>query len=227
MPAWAALARSASSIELHGLRSSRRGRKRKPAMDTERHTDVRGDSTSSVGEAAAPLSQPHAPGTSPVRPLERTHDGDAYTLALRADYEALARENKILREELAQRRLAATRFRRLFELPLIGISIASPDRHMLDVNQKFCDMLGYSKEELTGKLVREITHPDDYGKGSQYRSQQTVISPRALPLACIGAEPQAQRRVCMASAKRLNRANAPPCVPVMAWSYGKSVVALS
>ena len=75
MPARAALARSASSIELHALRSSRRSRKRKPAMDTERHTDVRGDSTSSVGEAAAPLSQPHAPGTSPVRPLERTHDG--------------------------------------------------------------------------------------------------------------------------------------------------------
>ncbi|HYL17410.1 MAG TPA: PAS domain-containing protein, partial [Burkholderiales bacterium] len=140
-------------------------------MDTERHSAVRGDSTSSPGGAAAALSEPHTPGTSPARPLERAHDEDPHTLALRADYEALARENKILREELAQRRLAATRFRRFFELPLIGISIASPDRHMLDVNQKFCDMLGYVREELVGRDWVTITHPDDVAENVRLLEQ--------------------------------------------------------
>lgn len=171
MPERARFARNPRLIELHASRGTRRSRKRKPAMDTERHTAVRGDSTSSPGEAAAALSEPHAPGTSPARPLERAHDEDPNALALRADYEALARENKILREELAQRRLAATRFRRFFELPLIGISIASPDRHMLDVNQKFCDMLGYVREELVGRDWVTITHPDDVAENVRLLEQ--------------------------------------------------------
>jgi PAS domain S-box-containing protein len=127
-------------------------------MDFERYTALRGNSTPSLGEAAAALS---APGDSTGEALERIHDVDAHTLTLRADHEMLARENKILRQELAQRRLAATRFRRFFELPLIGISIASPERKMLEVNQKFCDMIGYTREELVGRDWATITHPDD------------------------------------------------------------------
>ena len=123
-------------------------------MDIEHYT--RGTGTSSLGEAAAALSEAGASTA-----LERVHDADAHALALRTEYEALLRENKILREELAQRRLAATRFHRFFELPLIGISITSPERKMLEVNQKFCDMIGYTREELVGRDWATITHPDD------------------------------------------------------------------
>ncbi|MBX3083518.1 MAG: PAS domain S-box protein [Anaerolineae bacterium] len=53
------------------------------------------------------------------------------------------------------------RFRQYFELPLIGIAITSPDKGWLQVNDKLCDMLGYTREELIYTTWAEITHPDD------------------------------------------------------------------
>src|SRR6185436_5193981 len=71
------------------------------------------------------------------------------------------------------------RLKESFEQAAVGISRVGLDGVLVEVNQKFCDMLGYSKEELTGKTVREITHPDDYGQGSRYRSQLTHGTTRA------------------------------------------------
>jgi diguanylate cyclase (GGDEF)-like protein/PAS domain S-box-containing protein len=43
----------------------------------------------------------------------------------------------------------------------IGIAIAAPDGVFLDVNDKLCRLLGYSRRDLVGKSFRDITHPDD------------------------------------------------------------------
>jgi PAS domain S-box-containing protein len=41
------------------------------------------------------------------------------------------------------------------------MALVSLDNHYRQVNQAFCDMLGYSQEELLSRRTFEITHPDD------------------------------------------------------------------
>ncbi|TDB80089.1 bifunctional diguanylate cyclase/phosphodiesterase [Micromonospora sp. KC721] len=53
------------------------------------------------------------------------------------------------------------RFRAVFTGAAIGIGIAGIDGAILDVNQPFADMLGYSIEELRQINVAELFHPDD------------------------------------------------------------------
>ena len=53
------------------------------------------------------------------------------------------------------------RFKSYFELPLIGVAITSPQKGWLEVNQKLCDLLGYSQEELFSMDWAQLTHPDD------------------------------------------------------------------
>jgi len=52
------------------------------------------------------------------------------------------------------------KFRNVFENSIVGKSITGLDG-TLKVNKAFCEMLGYSKEELINANFREITHPDD------------------------------------------------------------------
>ncbi|MGA3238526.1 MAG: PAS domain S-box protein [Bryobacteraceae bacterium] len=53
------------------------------------------------------------------------------------------------------------RFRRYFELGLIGMAITSPDKGCLEVNDEICRILGYERSELLNKTWAEMTHPDD------------------------------------------------------------------
>src|SRR5215475_4042154 len=53
------------------------------------------------------------------------------------------------------------RFRAIFENAAVGIARVAPDGHWLEVNQRLCDIVGYSREELMTKTFAEITHPDD------------------------------------------------------------------
>ena len=55
-------------------------------------------------------------------------------------------------------------FQNYFQNCSVGMSVTSPDKKWLEVNQSLCDMLGYSKEEL-GKLTWVgLTHPEDVEK---------------------------------------------------------------
>jgi len=62
-------------------------------------------------------------------------------------------------EEALQAREA--KLRAFFDSPAVGISITSGDNQILEVNDRFCAMLGYSREELAELTWPEITHPDD------------------------------------------------------------------
>ncbi len=53
------------------------------------------------------------------------------------------------------------RFRATFEQAAVGIAKLAPDGRWLRVNQKLCDIVGYSREELTRCSLQDITHPDD------------------------------------------------------------------
>ena len=43
----------------------------------------------------------------------------------------------------------------------IGIVHVAPDGKFLQINQKFCDITGYNKDELLAIPFKDITHPDD------------------------------------------------------------------
>ncbi|MBS4057343.1 MAG: PAS domain S-box protein [Bacteroidales bacterium] len=57
-------------------------------------------------------------------------------------------------------------FRTAFENSAVGISLTGTDGLFLQVNGKFCSMLGYSEEELKKRSFRGITHPDDILKSN-------------------------------------------------------------
>ena len=60
-----------------------------------------------------------------------------------------------------QLRESEEKFRNVFENSAIGKSITSLDGSV-SVNPAFCQMLGYTKEELSHQKWQNISHPDDY-----------------------------------------------------------------
>lgn len=58
-------------------------------------------------------------------------------------------------------RSSEERMRLFFERQLVGMAITSPDKGWIQVNDRLCKMLGYSREELTRLTWAEMTHPDD------------------------------------------------------------------
>jgi PAS domain S-box-containing protein len=48
-----------------------------------------------------------------------------------------------------------------FEQAAVGMAHVSPDGHWLRVNQKLCDIVGYTQDELYQLTFQDITHPDD------------------------------------------------------------------
>ena len=69
----------------------------------------------------------------------------------------------IYRQERSVIALATSeaRFRATFEQAAIGIVHTSLDRRYIAVNRKFCEMLGYSRDELIGMSATSLNHPDD------------------------------------------------------------------
>jgi PAS domain S-box-containing protein len=58
-------------------------------------------------------------------------------------------------------RASEERFRRYFELGLVGMAMTSPTKGILEVNDELCRILGYSRNELLNLSWAEMTHPDD------------------------------------------------------------------
>ncbi|TXT40030.1 MAG: PAS domain S-box [Comamonadaceae bacterium] len=58
-------------------------------------------------------------------------------------------------------RASEERMRLFFESTLVGMAITSPQKGWLQVNDKICQMLGYSREELTQLTWAQMTFPQD------------------------------------------------------------------
>ena len=63
------------------------------------------------------------------------------------------------------------RFRLAFENANIGMNLLSPERIILRVNQRLCDILGYTREEIEGKSINDITLPEDREIGMHFVSE--------------------------------------------------------
>jgi len=74
-------------------------------------------------------------------------------------------------------RKSEERFRKYFELPLIGVAITTPDLHWIAVNNKFCAIMGYPREELEALTLCDLLPKEDVpqqmARYEQLRSGET------------------------------------------------------
>ncbi len=100
-----------------------------------------------LGMISSHFRQPHRPSEHELRFIDL--------------YAHLAAE--FIERQRASDALSASenRFRRYFDLGLIGMAITSPAKRFLEVNDELCRILGYKREELLQTSWAELTHPDD------------------------------------------------------------------
>ncbi|MEH2083184.1 MAG: PAS domain S-box protein [Nostoc sp.] len=79
--------------------------------------------------------------------------------------EALQKLNQDLEVRVKQRTLdlqqSEAELRAIFNQAAVGIKLETLDGHFLKANQKLCEILGYSQEEILKKNFKDITHPED------------------------------------------------------------------
>ncbi|MEO8359690.1 MAG: PAS domain S-box protein [Vicinamibacteria bacterium] len=82
----------------------------------------------------------------------------------------------VTRRRQAERALRASeeRLRATFSQAAVGIAVVSLDYQILEANQTFADIVGYSLDELKRLTFVDFTHPDDLGKtNDQVRQLRT------------------------------------------------------
>lgn len=84
----------------------------------------------------------------------QTENGDVIWNGLLIDISDIKCTESALLEREAESRA-------IFDQAAVGIAYAKPDGQIVAVNQKYCDILGYSSAELTTKTFVELTHPSD------------------------------------------------------------------
>ena len=98
-------------------------------------------------------------------------------------------------------------FRASFEISTVGMAQADPitGQRLLRVNQRYCEMTGYSEAELLQLSIRDINHPEDrdadferfqrlvHGEVSEYwaekrenlRKTEGLFGLRQRPISCV------------------------------------------
>jgi diguanylate cyclase (GGDEF)-like protein/PAS domain S-box-containing protein len=96
--------------------------------------------------------------------LAREESGNRYLIQVIEDITARKREER-LREE-TESRLRAT-----FEQAAVGMTHVGLDNRYLQVNGKFCEMVGYDAGELVGRPATIVSHPEDVGVAGELRER--------------------------------------------------------
>jgi diguanylate cyclase (GGDEF)-like protein/PAS domain S-box-containing protein len=87
-------------------------------------------------------------------PLKALPDGRRVVISLATDVTQHMEAETALRESEA-------RYRGIYNQLAVGIVYAGYEGEIIDYNQQFCNMLGYSVEDLGNKTMGEITYPED------------------------------------------------------------------
>ena len=85
------------------------------------------------------------------------------------------REVTLMHEDITEQRRAEEalrqseeRFRAIFEQAAVGMAQVDLDGSWLRVNQKLCEIVGYTEEELRELTFQDVTHPDDLEVDLEY-----------------------------------------------------------
>jgi len=102
---------------------------------------------------------------------ERMPDGSIIWHGFNTDITERKRAEDALRE-------SEVRFRTAFDKAATGMVMVSLDGTLLKANAAFCRMLGYSRGEMVGKRVVDITHPDDIALSLRILKRQGMPNAR-------------------------------------------------
>ena len=75
---------------------------------------------------------------------------------------------KTQKELIDELRESEQRFRGTFEQAAVGMAHVALDGRYLRVNRRFCDIVGYTREEVLTRSFQDITHPDDLDSDLNY-----------------------------------------------------------
>jgi PAS domain S-box-containing protein len=78
--------------------------------------------------------------------------------------------------------------RSAFDRSPSGMSVVALDGHWLRINDAYCRMLGYEREELIGAAFRDFTHPDDVPGDREFVAAAIagdVDTPSARSVMCV------------------------------------------
>jgi PAS domain S-box-containing protein len=91
---------------------------------------------------------------------------------LSCSYVIAAHRNDKRRQE-AEKKLRESEelFRATFEQAAVGIARVAADGTFLELNQKFCEIVGYTREEMLSLTFQDITHPEDLSADLDYLRQ--------------------------------------------------------
>jgi PAS domain S-box-containing protein len=73
--------------------------------------------------------------------------------------------------------ISENQFKGAFRHSAIGMSLVSPEGNLKEVNDQFCDIVGYTRAELLQRRFQDITHPDDIELG--LKNVQELIEGKA------------------------------------------------
>jgi PAS domain S-box-containing protein len=79
--------------------------------------------------------------------------------------------NRALTNEVEERKRAEEMFRSTFNQAAVGIAHIALDGRFIRLNQKYCDIVGYTHDELIKRTYQSITDPDDLGMDLNYNNQ--------------------------------------------------------
>lgn len=119
---------------------------------------IRSQGGLALGTLCAIDTQPRILGAAQLQILQDLADVVSREIQLRETLQLtrsqLSRADAALGESEA-------RYRSIFELASVGLSIVAPDGRWLSVNQPLCQIVGYSADELQHMTFQDITHPQD------------------------------------------------------------------
>ena len=96
-------------------------------------------------------------------------------------------------------RRSERRFRTYFEQGLVGMGVSGTDKIWMEVNDRLCEILGYTRQELLSKPWLDFTHPDDReanieaydqlfaGKNEGYVNEKRYIHKNGQIVSCLVA----------------------------------------